>query len=253
MKTDSKHDLTDKRVKTTSTLPVLPLKADPTSYSTANRKMSGCPIQRLYPWLLFASTAVAATFCLAYITKPVILATPYPTPQFLEQKGFAANNPSTPEKSETMLPNGNSLPGTDGGGSGANVPTAPLASDFEETNIRIQHVLDAEFPSGDVSRIIVDVPVLYRSRSLRWTQDETAMARLLLERLAAYQDQVRSLRTEGTDLLDEWNSLMTGSIPGEALRADSPSLPANQQDGFLPGTAETSDTVDTIKLQNPGE
>ena len=253
MKPDTRHELADKSLKTPSALPVLPLKADPTSYSTANRKMSGCQIQRLYPWLLFASTAVAATFCLAYITKPVILASPSPTPQSQERKEFAANNPRTSGQGDTTLPDGNSLPGTDANGSGANVPAAPLASDFEETNIRIQHVLDAEFPSGDVRRIIVDVPVLYRSRSLRWTQDETARARVLLERLAAYQDQVRSLRSEGTDLLDEWNGLMTGSIPGEALRADSPSLPANQQDDFLPGAPRASDTVDTIKLQTPGE
>ena len=114
-------------------------------------------------------------------------------------------------------------------------------------------MLDAEFPSGDVSRIIVDVPVLYRSRNLRWSQDEAARARILLERLAAYQDQVRNLRSEGTLLLDEWNSLMTASIPGAALRADSPSLPANQQDGLMPGGSSASDTVDTIKLQNPEE
>lgn len=246
------QDQPEAAVKTPKPMPVLPMNTDPTSYSTTNRRAARCPIQRLYPWLLFASTAVAATFCLAYISKPVILATPSPTEQEA-QKAFSSNNPSSVNKSDTLLPDGNALPGTDiSPNRGATHPSA-LASNFEETNIRIQHVLDAEFPSGDVSRIIVDVPVLYRSRSLRWTQDEAARARILLDRLAAYQSQVRNLRTEGTQLLDEWNSLMTGSIPGAALRSDSPSLPANQQDGLLPGRLPGSDTVDTIKLQKPEE
>lgn len=253
MKPDSKQDLTDKVARMPSPMPVLPLKSDPASYSTANKKMPGCPIQRLYPWLLFASTAVAATFCLAYISKPVILTSPAPTPLVQGQKEFAANNPTDPGRTDTMIPDGNSLPGTEGSVTGGNPPATPLASDFEETNIRIQHVLDAEFPSGDVSRIIVDVPVLYHSRSLRWTQEEAARARVLLDRLAVYQDRIRNLRSEGTGLLDEWNSLMTGSIPGEALRADSPSLPANQQDDLSPDAPRASDTVDTIKLQNTEE
>ncbi len=252
MKELPKQDIPVASVKTPKPMPILPLNTDPASYSTANRRAPGCPIQRLYPWLLFASTAVAATFCLAYISKPVILATPSPSQQE-EQKTFSANNTPTSTRPDMLLPDGNALPGTGASANRDATPPAPLASDFEETNIRIQHVLDAEFPSGDVSRIIVDVPVLYRSRSLRWTQDEAGRARVLLDRLAAYQDQVRNLRSEGTMLLDEWNSLMTGSIPGVALRADSPSLPANQQDDLLPGGPSGSGTVDTIKLQNPEE
>ena len=42
-------------------------------YSTSNRRASPtCGAQRAYPWLLSSSTAVAALFCLLYITKPVI-------------------------------------------------------------------------------------------------------------------------------------------------------------------------------------
>lgn len=249
MKELPKQDQPEAEVKKTKSMPILPLNTDPTSYSTSNRRAPGCPIQRLYPWLLFASTAVAATFCLAYISKPVILAAP--TSQQQESLNTAASaNSTTSKKQNTLLPNQKALPGSEENSNKRAAPSAPLTSDFEETNIRIQHVLDAEFPSGDVSRIIVDVPVLYRSRNLRWTQNEAARARVLLNRLAAYQNQVRNLRSEGTQLLDEWNSLMTGSIPGEALRADSPSLPANQRDDLLPIGQRATDTVDTIKLQN---
>ena len=244
----SKEDTLAEAEKTPKPMPDLPLNTAPTSYSTSNRRAAGCPIHRLYPWLLFASTVVAAIFCLAYISKPVILATPSPSQQG-ERKTFSANNTLPAKNADSLLPDENALPGTGADANRTATPHAPLASDYEETNIRIQHVLDAEFPSGDVSRIIVDVPVLYRSRSLRWTQDEAARARVLLNRLGAYQDQVRNLRSEGTLLLNEWNSLMTGSIPGAALRADSPSLPANQQNGIFPDGPSASDTVDTIKLQ----
>jgi hypothetical protein len=112
-------------------------------------------------------------------------------------------------------------------------------------------VIDAESPSGDVNRLTIDVPVLYRSRNLRWSQEEATRARDLLDRLVNYQDKVRSLRNEGTQLLIDWNGLMQTSIPGEALRADSPSLPANQPDPFAPRNTNVSDTLGTIKLQQP--
>ncbi len=235
---------------TPAKIPVLPLNTNPSSYSAANRRTVGCPVQRVYPWLLFASTFVAAVFCLAYITKPVVMATSSVSPrQGAMNAGSDGNLPD--EIPESMVPDGNELPGTDRSPLADTPPASPLASDFEETNIRIQHVLDAEFPSGDVKRIIVDVPVLYRSRNLRWSLEETERARDLLERLTSYQQRTRDLRDEGTALLNEWNGLMSASIPGQALRADSPSLPSNQVNGLLTGAPAASDTVETIKLKQP--
>ncbi len=232
-------------------LPVLPLNTDPSSFSNSNRKLAQCPIQRIYPWLLFASTAVAATFCLAYISKPVILPNPSPSAGMtMKDKPFPTGNVPGLNPSDTLLPDENILPG-DTGSAQDTGPRPSLASDFEETNIRIQHVLDAESPTGDISRLTIDVPVLYRSRNLRWSQVEAERARVLLEKLTVHQEQVRALREQGTVLLDEWNSLMGSSIPGEALRADSPSLPANQKDRLTSTTPSPSDTVETIKLQKP--
>lgn len=244
-------DSTEAKDNTTNPMPALPPHADRTSFSKTNKRATTSAIQTLYPWLLFATTGVAAAFCLAYISKPVILAIPSPSqleePSQIPTDSFRAATKSDAQK---LLPSESALPGgVENSRSSASPPT-PLASDFEETNIRIQHVLDAEFPSGDVSRIIVDVPVLYRSRNLRWTQSEAAKAKILHQRLAEYQERVRQLRSEGTDLLNEWNSLMTGSIPGVALRADSPSLPANQQDDLLSDSPHSSDTADTIKLKD---
>lgn len=238
-------------------IPSLPLNSAPGSFSTANRRAGSCPVQRVYPWLLFASTAVAATFCLAYITKPVILPGPSPADGTVAEMEVAANVTLPAKPAVKLLPDADSLPGDPGratlGSAGENLPASSLAADFEETNIRIQHVLDAESPSGDISRIIVDVPVLYRSRNLRWTQAEAAEARELLERLSAHQEKTRALRDEGSALLGDWNRLMGGSIPTDALRADSPSLPANQNDPLAPSGSAASETIETIKLRNPDE
>ena len=124
---------------------------------------------------------------------------------------------------------------------------------FEETNLRIQHVLTAEAPGGHLDRIDLDVPVLYQSRNLRWTTEEAADARELLVRLMDYQEKSRQLRSEGIQLLDSWNQLIGRSIPVSDLRADSPSLPANQQDtADAPGPAGLS-TTESIQIQSAGQ
>ena len=51
----------------------LAISPKPHHYSYANRRMIDPKVQRLYPLLLIASTAVAAVFCYAYITKPVVV------------------------------------------------------------------------------------------------------------------------------------------------------------------------------------
>lgn len=201
--------------------------------------------------MLFASTAIAAAFCLAYITKPVILTSPAPTPREQATPQVAANIEQD-SPLEKILPDNSQLPGetrnspsvaeTDG------IPPVPLSAGqkYEETNLRMQHILDAESPSGDLDRIIVDVPVLYESRNLRWTQKEVGEARVLMQRLTEHQEKTRNLRDEGKILLQSWNVLMESSIPTETLRADSPSLPSNQRslNAPIPPAAD-----DSIKVQ----
>lgn len=235
---------------TSKPMPILPLNPDPSSYSTANRRTTSSMVQRLYPWLLFASTGVAAFFCFAYITKPVVVAAPSLSPAEQGAGNLAIHEPAKDDTlPNTPPPDEDGFPGDGGLVPDNNIPSALVTSDFEETNIRIQHVIDAESPSGDVRRLTIDVPVLYRSRMLRWSHSEAEQARNLLARLSAYQEQVRSLRTEGTELLDAWNALMDSSIPTQALRADSPSLPGNQRHPFSSATNNASDTIETIKLQ----
>lgn len=207
-----------------------------------------------YPWLLLVSTSMAAVFCFMYITKPTNSLAPTLTVRPTSEPPVPAPAPVKEDKSKptSLLPDPERLPGDKTG------PTEPDSTNprssrpipaFEETNLQIQHVLSAEAPGGDLSRIVINVPVLYQSRNLGWTAADIAESRKLLSQLSAYQEKVRALREESTALLVAWNRLVDSSIPDTVLRADSPSLTSNQ--GVAGGDAKESvlDSADVIQIQ----
>lgn len=229
------------------------------SSPASNRRASSSgSAQRSYPWLLLASTGLAAVFCGLYLTKPVIAAGTAPSiadapfePAPAPPPGPDAAKPAN--ESRSLLPSSGTLPG--------DPPLKPQAADprrlqsaetgaaasYEETNLRIQHVLKAQGPAGeDLGKIMLEVPVLYGSRSLRWTPAEVARARELLVRIGDYQEKTRILQAEGGALLSEWNALVGDSVPTEVLRADSPSL---TRDALL-NPAEGLDSTEAIEIQN---
>ena len=225
---------------------------------------SAQPQTSAYPWLLFLSTAMAAVFCFMYITKPEFpLAAPLgDKPPLAAEKSTSATSLTGSGKSATaaasMLPDAERLPGDSSGPAAAKTPQdgsprhatpGPPAPPFEETNLHIQHVLTAAAPGGDLSRIVLNVPVLYQSRNLGWTESEVAESRDLLKRLATYQENSRALREEATRLLTSWNQLVERSIPTSVLRADSPSLPTNQDQAGHSGQPADLDTTQSIHIQ----
>lgn len=227
----------------------------PGPYSTSNRRAIPCPVQWAYPWLLLVSTSLAGLFCLMYITKPVMLAsssakalTAYPDKPTItnvdEPKSAAA--PAAPN----LMPSANRLPGESQKAAARPVLPHPAADrSFEETNLRVQHILTAETPDGLIARIDIDVPVIYQSRNLRWTAAEVAEARALLIRLANYQEKSQMLRAEGVDLRASWNRLVGSSIPVGDLRADSPTLLTNQQDAAATPRQAGMNSMESIQIQ----
>ena len=170
---------------------------------------------------------------------------PFESQQVLVKAGPSPANPG-------IMPDKDRLPGempTDS----ASRPDSPTVTPFEHTNLRIQHILTAEAPGGHTSRIDLDVPVLYQSRNLRWTPAEVAKARELLIRLADYQEKSRTLRLEGMELLESWNHLIENSVPAADLRADSPTLPTNQQDAADTPRPAGLNTTELIQIQPAGK
>lgn len=235
------------------------LSAPNPSHPKSSRLPDASASQRAYPWLLCISTLLAGVFCLMYITKPVIVTSQAPSSGLSPTPVLP--NPATPLVFSTtapppsLMPSQDTLPGEKSitrpvmtGGSEAQSATRP-AEAFEQTNLHIQHILTAEAPGGHLSKIDLDVPVLYQSRNLRWTVAEVAQARELMTRLADYQEKSRNLRSEGAELLESWNHLIEHSIPAGALRADSPTLPANQQDAADTPRPAGLDTTELIRIQ----
>jgi len=215
----------------------------------SNQRRAACATQRAYPVLLVLSTLMAAVFCALYLSKPVIVrgeaaAAPAATPAAVDPDAGTI---------QPLAPAPEALPGDEAERPQTAAP-AQIARDdgdsFEETNLRIQHVLSAAGPAGqDLGRIVLDVPVLYQSGRIRWTQEDVARARSLLTRIGDYQQRARALRDEAIVLISEWDQLTVESIPEPALRADSPTLPENQ--GL--GTAEVSTlkTSEAIEIDKP--
>ena len=221
--------------------------------SQGNRRSGQANANQVYPWLLAASTAIAVFFGVMYINKPVVIASldseQPETPTDAAESGKETKDPA-------LLPTGDSLPGeTTGAGAGASsetpgaLTTAPIHSRFEETNMRVQHILTATAEDGSISRIDLEVPVLYQSRNLRWTPAEVTRAQDLMVQLMEYQDKSRQLRSQGEKLLSDWNALIGKSIPASRLRADSPSIPENQKDIMSDATPSDTTTRDAVEIQ----
>lgn len=232
------------------------LELGPLHHSSApapNRRAQACPISRAYPALLIASTALAAVFCALYVNKPVIVAGQSPGPAATATAPAPPAFASSPSPAgEPLLPRAGTLPGDTNKPQPADPRrlsprSAGSEKPFEETNLRVQHVLNAEGPNGeDLGKLMLEVPVLYRSRALRWTPAEVARARDLMTRIGNYQEASRKVREEGQMLLGEWNLLIGESIPADVLRADSPSLSREAQ----PAATESLDSTQAIEIQN---
>lgn len=231
-----------------------PLTPGPGNFSAANRRANHNGINRVYPWLLSASTLSAVFFCLLYINKPMANTNGKNNPPAPEIPAVA-NKPLTNNliPDQNLLP-GNTLPSPIDARPSLPKPkptpaSAPMHSIFEETNLRVQHILTAESSGGHINRIDIDVPVLYQSRNLRWTATEVSEARNLMLRLMDYQDKTRQLKTEGQELLAAWSKLMGRSIPSAQLRADSPSLPGNQEEATKTSGPASSTGTSAIQLK----
>ncbi len=209
-----------------------------------------------YQVLLILSTLLAGVFCALYLTKPVVQIASTDAPPASENDSARQESDSGP--APALLPGSDNLPGDDPDSNDpatlatAAEPSGPVNT-WEETNLKIQHVLSATSPDGEIGRIVTDVPVLYESRTLRWKPVQVAEARALLGQLQAHRQKTTSLRAEGMMLLSQWQNLLARSIPATILRADSPTLPINQSSEsgrHGPAGLETSESIEVKTADN---
>jgi hypothetical protein len=96
---------------------------------------------------------------------------------------------------------------------------------WEPTGITVSRVfLATDGAKGEVRKIPMNVPVLYESRLLALDKDKQRAVARLLDKLVAYRTRLAAIRKEGTDLLTEWNQIVSSSTPQDLLLSDSPTL-----------------------------
>lgn len=219
--------------------------------SRANARVSR--VDPAYHWLLIASLFLSSILCWLYVTKPVIVenVSSDTSKPGMETPGASGQGGSS--RVAALVPSSDSLPGeassanhiprkiSPGALAAASMANSPFSPGWESTNLKVQHILSADTGGEELEKIVLDVPVLYESRSLRWTHDDIAQARKLMQRLVVYESHLNHLRNEGQEILQDWNQLIENTMPANALRADSPSLPHNHGDsgssGYLPDSS----------------
>lgn len=110
--------------------PEIPLTPRDRRHAATNRRSGFFTTQRIYPVLLIASTAMAAVFCMLYITKPVIAAhaeAPSGSPQDVDVAAERATPAVEPAKASPVM-----IDHED-----AALPVSAAADGREETNLRI--------------------------------------------------------------------------------------------------------------------
>lgn len=234
-------------------------------------------LDKAYPWLLGASSCLSAMLCWMYVTKPVVTQSSEPSSgAALEQPvanvadarltiaKVAGDQSAPPKTGVDLMPSDTSLPGEVASNVAATATPTTLTNPqmiapgklaashrgkagsdvglgWESTNLKVQHILSADAGNGDLEKIVINVPVLYETRTMRWATGDIAKARNVMARLMIYERNLTNMRREGQGIMKDWNDLLEGSVPAPALRADSPSLPYNHgqgaQSGGLPGSS----------------
>jgi hypothetical protein len=127
-------------------------------------------------------------------------------------------------------------------GNSEKVANDPDGSVWETTAITVNRVfLATDGANGEARKVPMNVPVLYESRLLALDKDKQRAIARLLDKLLSYRTRLAAMRKEGTDLLAEWNQILSSSTPQDLLLSDSPSLiekegaDASSASGFEPG------------------
>ena len=202
-----------------------------------------------YHWLLITSLILTSIMCWLYVTKPVIVQNGAFNDVQHDGTLPGSMGNSQPGRVSTLVPSDDVLPGsklpssvdrkissgshlqqTSSGmlAESGHVADNPLFSlGWESTNLKIQHIFSADTGGDELEKIVLDVPVLYETRSMRWSVADVAQARELMQRLIVYEGNLKNLRSDGQEILQEWNELIENTTPIDVLRGDSPSLPKN--------------------------
>lgn len=195
-------------------------------------------LARFYPPLLTLSMALTGVFCYLYITKPVVVengegsAAPVASAvvHLPATPGGVGANEEVEESGLAPFPEGAALPGDEVETIDTRrLPVPVVNRSLEPTNLRMQHIFMADTGAEQMERLELELPVLYECRTLSWDAESIEEARYLALQMSEHLKDVQIVRKNGEALMAQWKELLKRTMPTDVLRADSPSLPENQQ------------------------
>lgn len=181
-------------------------------------------ISRFYPPLLFFSTTLTGIFFFLYLTKPVLVessgsAPSAPTAEVISEsvvreEAAVAEEELSPFPEEVMVP-GEDLPGLQ--------PLSIIKPDrpaMLATTLGVEQIVQVESLNGELEEFTISLPVLYPENMLSWNESSIVEAQRLAHEIEMHLEQVRSVQANGVKLLEDWNRLVSSSVPSEVLLED---------------------------------
>lgn len=189
--------------------------------ATGEQKPETKSLTRFYPPLLFFSTTLTAVFLYLYLTKPVIITEGAAVTTGVKEGVVPApvEVVSTPVVNEELSPwpeasalSANELPGLE-----------PLHSEVSHspqmisTTLGVEQIIEVESLNGELEKFTVSLPVLYPENVLSWNEQSIAEAHLLAGDIEEHLKKVREVQANGVVLLENWNLLVSKSVPKSVL------------------------------------
>ncbi|MDQ8190727.1 hypothetical protein [Roseibacillus persicicus] len=181
-------------------------------------------LSRFYPPLLFLSTALTGVFFFLYLTKPVVVESVTPAMGAVvpavgaaepstEAPPMVAEEELSPFPDEMMIP-GENLPGLQPLAANSDREAQPA---MQSTTLGVEQIVQVESLNGELEEFTVSLPVLYPENMLSWNESSIVEAQRLAEEIELHLEQVRAVQANGVQLLEDWNRLVSGSVPKEVL------------------------------------
>lgn len=186
-------------------------------------KQESKSLSRFYPPLLFLSTTLTGVFLFLYISKPVIVEAGASGVEAQEASTVAI--PVSLPAAEPVLEELSPWPEADLLISGQLPGLPPFQEEVAveqsakllSTTLGVEQIVKLESLNGELEEFTVSLPVLYPENLLSWNEESLVEARELSVAIEDHLASVREVQANGVRLLEDWNHLVSKSVPKAVL------------------------------------
>lgn len=187
-------------------------------------KSEGKSLARFYPPLLLFSTTLTGIFLFLYLTKPVIVtgtpATEAPSEFAIPAPAAAVENVEPVEEELSPWPEAEMLTSNTLPGFQPLTREVPEETNLIPTTLGVEQIVEVESLNGELEKFTVSLPVLYPENMLSWNQESISEAQVLAGDIEMHLEKVREIQANGVRLLEDWNRLVSKSVPNSVIMKD---------------------------------